>query len=174
MTNKTDRSIIATALQNKIGDVPLELNVSTAITLESIATKGKMDDIDYYQVFGALTLQKLRSEFARTLYLSKSNSTQAEKTEQIEGVGTTAYLLTVLTDRLLATNSYKQSSLDEFDYKYIVDVFIQDIIKEYDIVEQDIKIGMATALDTDDIEFDEIRDLLDLAKEIKKAKKNIQ
>ena len=174
MTKRTDRGIIATALHNKIGEVPVELNVSTAIALESIAEKGKMDDIDYYQVFGALTLQKLRSEFAKTLYLAKSNATQKDKLEQNESAGTTAFLLTLLTDRLLKTNAYKSSILDEFDYKHIVDIFIEDIVKEYDIVEQDIKIGMAGALDTDDIEFDEIRDLLDLAKEIKKAKKNIQ
>lgn len=169
-TDRRDKEILVTAMTTKFGDIAHELIVATGVAFTNIANTGSVTALDYYQVFGALTLQKMRGEFAQTLSHTKSKYTaKQDRKNHLESITASTYLMVLLSDVLLQTNEHG-NELDKFNYKGIVNEFLSDMAKEYDIAKENI-ITAAKEHIGDDLDFEQLRELVQLAKEIKTSKR---
>jgi hypothetical protein len=169
-TDRRDKEILLTAMTTKFGDIAHELIIATGVAFTNIAQAGGVTAGDYYQVFGALTLQKMRGEFVQTLGMIKGRYTSKDnRKSHLESVTGSTYLMVLLTDVLLQTNEHG-NELEKFNYKGIVDEFLSDMAKEYDTAKQNILLAAKENIG-DDLNFEELKELVLLAKEIKNAKR---
>jgi hypothetical protein len=168
-TDRRDKEILLTAMTTKFGDIAHELIIATSVAFTNIAQVGNVTLGDYYQVFGALTLQKMRGEFAQTLGMTKGIYTsKADRKSHLESCTASTYLMVLLSDTLLQTGEHG-NELEKFNYRGIVDEFLNDMAKEYDIAKENILLAARENIG-DDINFEELRELVQLAKEIRNAK----
>lgn len=169
-TDRRDKEILLTAMTTKFSDIAHELIIATGVAFTNIAQTGNITVGDYYQVFGALTLQKMRAEFIQTLGMIKGRYTsKANRKEHLDSLTGSTYLMVLLSDALLQTDEHG-NELEKFNYRGIVDEFLNDMAKEYDIAKENILLAAKENIG-DDINFEELKELVQLAKEIKNAKR---